>query len=450
MMGVLDAPHPKDLDVPQPTFDPADLASFCLLDDLGLTVTGQHLQKDCVVLACDVTAADRWCHRCGAETRTIGTVHRRLSHVPFGSRPTVLHVRVRRYRCDHCHRVWQQDTTAAAEPRAKLSRTALAWALRALVVDHRSVASISHDLQLSWSATNAAILAEGKRRLIDDPGRFDGVRVLGVDEHVWRHTTKGDKYVTVVIDLTPVKNQTGPARLLDMVPGRSKQVFDAWLAERDPAWRQKIEVVAMDGSMGFKTAATEQVPDAVEVLDPFHVVKLGAEAVNDCRRRLQREQTGRRGRKDDPLYRVRRVLLKGADLLTPKQDARIQAVLESEEHLALRVTWEAYQQLRAIYHQKTPARAKVIFQDLLAKLQGVPWDVLPELHKLATTILKRAGDIAAYFDRPGTSNGPTEALNGRLEHLRGIALGFRNLTHYIARSLLEAGGFRPRLLHPQT
>jgi hypothetical protein len=46
---------------------------------------------------------------------------------------------------------------------------------------------------------------------------------------------------------------------------------------------------------------------------------------------------------------------------------------------------------------------------------------------------KRAVDVLAYFDRPGTSNGPTEAINGRLEHLRGSALGFRNLTSYIAR-----------------
>lgn len=56
--------------------------------------------------------------------------------------------------------------------------------------------------------------------------------------------------------------------------------------------------------------------------------------------------------------------------------------------------------------------------------------------------------MLAYFDRPGTSNGPTEAINGRLEHLRGSALGFRNLAHYIGRSLLdETGGFRPQLLH---
>lgn len=74
---------------------------------------------------------------------------------------------------------------------------------------------------------------------------------------------------------------------------------------------------------------------------------------------------------------------------------------------------------------------------------------LPELKRLGTTLKRRKNDILAYFDHVGSSNGPTEALNGRLEHLRGIALGFRNLTHYIARSLLETGGFRPRL-HPES
>jgi hypothetical protein len=77
--------------------------------------------------------------------------------------------------------------------------------------------------------------------------RFDGVRVIGVDEHCWRHTRRGDKYVTVIIDLTPIRDGTGPARLLDMVDGRSKQVFKSWLGERDTSWRDCVEVVAMDG-----------------------------------------------------------------------------------------------------------------------------------------------------------------------------------------------------------
>ena len=57
----------------------------------------------------------------------------------------------------------------------------------------------------------------------------------------------------------------------------------------------------------------------------------------------------------------------------------------------------------------------------------------------------RATEVLGFFDRPGARNGPTEAINGRLEHIRGSALGFRNLTNYIARSLLEAGGLRPVL-----
>jgi len=75
---------------------------------------------------------------------------------------------------------------------------------------------------------------------------------------------------------------------------------------------------------------------------------------------------------------------------------------------------------------------------------GVP-KALSEVITLGRNLKKRAADVLAYFDRPGTSNGPTEAINGRLEHLRGSALGFRNLTNYIARSLLETGGFRTRL-----
>ena len=82
-----------------------------------------------------------------------------------------------------------------------------------------------------------------------------------------------------------------------------------------------------------------------------------------------------------------------------------------------------------------------------ALADGVP-KALVELRKLGRTLGKRAEDVLAYFERPRTSNGPTEAVNGRLEHLRGLALGFRNLTHYIARALLEAGGFRPQL-HPR-
>ena len=212
-----------------------DLTTFCRLDELGLEVLGQRLEPDRAVLACRVVEPDQWCRRCGCEGTPRDTVLRRLAHEPLGWRPTTLLVTIRRYRCTGCGHVWRQDTSKAAEPRAKLSRSGLRWALEGIVCQHLTVARVAEGLGVAWNTANDAVLAEGQRVLIDDPDRFDGVQVLGVDEHVWRHTSRGDKYVTVIIDLTPVRDRTGPARLLDMVEGRSKQALKTWLAARPEA-----------------------------------------------------------------------------------------------------------------------------------------------------------------------------------------------------------------------
>jgi transposase len=323
----------------------------------------------------------------------------------------------------------------------------LRWALEGIVVGHLTVARIAEALGVSWNTANDAVLAEGKRLLIADPGRFDGVRVVGVDEHVWRHTRRGDRYVTVVIDLTPIRDRTGPARLLDMVEGRTKQAFKTWLADRDQAWRDAVAVVAMDGFTGFKTATTEELPDAVTVMDPFHVVRLAGDALDRCRRRVQQAIHGHRGMTNDPLYRARRTLHTGADLLTDKQTDRLTALFGDDQHVQVEATWGVYQRMIAAYREPDRVKGRQLMTKVIDSLSsGVP-KALTEVITLGRTLKKRASDVLAYFDRPGTSNGPTEAINGRLEHLRGSALGFRNLTNYIARSLLETGGFRPRL-HP--
>lgn len=433
--------------MPHATFTPPDLTTFTRLDELGLEVVGQQIEPKRAVLACRVVEPDQWCRRCGCEGTPRGTVVRRLAHEPFGWRPTILLVTVRRYRCGECGHVWRQDMSRAAEPQEKLSRRALRWALEGLVVAHLSVARIAEGLAVSWNTANDAVLAEGKRLLINDPRRFDGVHVLGVDEHMWRHTRHGDKYVTVIIDLTPIRDDTGPARLLDMVEGRSKQAFKTWLAARPEAWRAGVEVVAMDGFTGFKTATTEELPKATAVMDPFHVIRLAGDTLDQCRRRIQQELHGHRGRAQDPLYRARRTLHTGADLLTPRQQARLEALFTCDDHVQLEATYGVYQTLVAAYRDPDRANGRARMEALIASISsGVP-NVLGEVITLGRTLKKRATDVLAYFDRPGTSNGPTEALNGRLEHLRGSALGFRNLTNYIARSLLETGGFRPQL-HP--
>jgi len=98
-----------------------------------------------------------------------------------------------------------------------------------------------------------------------------------------------------------VREGSGPARLLDMVQGRSKAVFTTWLEQQSTDFRDGIEVVAMDGFTGFKTAASEQLPDAVAVMDPFHVVALAGDALDRCRQRVQQQTCGHRGRTGDPI-----------------------------------------------------------------------------------------------------------------------------------------------------
>jgi transposase len=140
----------------------------------------------------------------------------------------------------------------------------------------------------------------------------------------------------------------------------------------------------------------------------------------------------------------------GAGLLTDKQTDRLHALFATDEHVEVEATWGIYQRMIAAYREPDrSSRGRKLMQQLINSVShGVP-AALVEVITLGRTLNKRAADVLAYFDRPGTSNGPTEAINGRLEHLRGSALGFRNLTNYIARSLLETGGFRPQL-HPRS
>jgi transposase len=119
-------------------------------------------------------------------------------------------------------------------------------------------------------------------------------------------------------------------------------------------------------------------------------------------------------------------------LLTDKQAERLNTLFADDAHAEVEVTRAVYQQMVAAYRDPDRASGKARMAKLIESLsQGVP-AALTKVRTLGRTLKQRAADGLAYFDRPGSSNGPTEALNGRLEHLRGSALGFRNLTNYIA------------------
>ena len=160
-------------------------------------------------------------------------------------------------------------------------------------------------------------------------------------------------------------------------------------------------------------------------MDPFHVVHLAGDALNECRRRTRQELHHRRGRATDPLCKARRMLHTRSCLPTPRQQHQILDLFANDCHVALEVTWSVYQNIIGAYRDPNKIRGKALMQAEIDCLcdAGVPRS-LTEIITLGRTLKRRSRDILAYFDHPHASNGPTEAINGRLEHLRGSALGF--------------------------
>lgn len=126
--------------------------------------------------------------------------------------------------------MWRHRLRAVARRRSRLTRAAGMWALAAVVLDHVAVSSVARILGIAWHTAHTAVAELGLELLIGHPARLDNVAVVGVDEHCWRHIGfASDRFVTVIVDLTPVHDRSGPARLLDLVEGRSASVFQTWL-----------------------------------------------------------------------------------------------------------------------------------------------------------------------------------------------------------------------------
>ena len=210
---------------------------ICCLCVFGVVAAGRGVERDGAVVEPPVPCALRLWIRDAAR----GARRRAGRGAPFGWRPTTLLVTVCRCRCrwSGCGHAWrpghQQSGRAAGQADSRRS------ALEGIVCQHLTVARVAEGLGVAWDTANEAVLAAGRRVLIADPARFDGMGVLEVDEHVWRDTRRGDKNVIVIIDLTDIRDCIEPARLLDMAEGRSKQAFKTWLIARPKPWRNAVD-----------------------------------------------------------------------------------------------------------------------------------------------------------------------------------------------------------------
>ena len=241
---------------------------------------------------------------------------------------------------------------------------------------------------------------------------------------------------------------------MDMVPGRSKKVFTTWLASQSDTWRERIERACsislrwMD-SPALRAQPPKNSPARGRSWIPSTSCTLPA--------MLSMSAAGTPGKNFTIGAGVPRIpCTRPAGCYTPDpaysphaSNTRSSTCSPAIATSHSRSPGASTRTSPGAYRDPSKIRGKALMQAEINTLTStrVPRG-LTELITLGRTLKRRAGDILAYFDHPHTSNGPTEAINGRLEHLRGSALGFRNLTNYITRALLETGGFRPQL-HPQ-
>jgi transposase len=165
-------------------------------------------------------------------------------------------------------------------------------------------------------------VADHGRPLVDDPTRLEGVAALGLDETSFLKATRQapTRYVTGLVDLEG-------GRLLDVVADRTRAAVDGWLGARPHGWLAKVGTVALDPWRGYASALVASLGHARVVVDHFHAIKLANAVVDQVRRRTQQTTLGHRGRKHDPLYRIRKLLVTPAEQLTSRGRVRLRAGL---------------------------------------------------------------------------------------------------------------------------
>ena len=374
------------------------------------------------------------CAGCGVAAQVKGQREVVLVDLQFAGKPTALHWHKRRWLCaeEMCPSgSWTEQDDRIAHPRMKLTRRAALRATEDVGRKGRSVNEVAEELGCDWHTINDVVVAYGEA-LVDHPGRFGEVHALGLDETAFvrcapYHRTE---FVTSIVDV-----QHG--QLLDLVPGRGGPAPREWLMSMSAQWRDGVNFATLDLSGASKAVLDTCLPGATQVADPFHVIKVANERIDQCRRRIQNEVLGHRGRRADPLYRARRLLTMAEERLGEKGLEKMRGLLRAgDPYGQVAVAWEAKEAVRELYaHQDQDLALEwidTLCEDLTDKIRP------PEVRSLGRTLKRWRLEITAWH-ACHFSNGPTEAMNNLIKRIKRVAFGFTNFRNYRVRALLYAG-----------
>ena len=326
---------------------------------------------------------------------------------------------------------WTEQDPQIASERCALTTRAARWATVQVGKHGRAVSEVADDLGCDWHTVNDAVMLFGQV-LIDDPARFGTVVAVGLDEtlYVREGRYRRQLWSTQIVDV-----QRG--QLLDVVAGRDVSGCCAWFAARPQAWCDRVRWATLDLSSSYRVVLNTMLPDATQVADPYHVVHLANVALDECRRRVQNETVGHRGRKHDLLYRARRRLVMAAERLTVDGHERLMGLLAAgDPHREVWFAWNAKEVVRQIYDHTDPELAADWVDEIARDFtdENMP----PEVRRLGRTIGRWREQIVAWH-QAHVSNGPTEAINNLIKRVKRTAFGFHRFDHYRIRALLYAG-----------
>lgn len=300
----------------------------------------------------------------------------------------------------------------------------------------RAVDEVAAAFKVAWwtvqDVVNAAVLT------LPDVDNI-WVRLLGVDEHRFRTVrffrdpessgwTRVEPWMTTLVNL-----QTG--QVIGVVDGRDSLAVSTWLAARSLAWRARVEVVAIDPSAAFRATVTRQLPKARVSVDHFHLVQLANLMLTQVRQRVAREQLGHRGRKDNPAWAHRLLLLRAGDRLSERALDRLFEVFAHDDPTdELGAAWGVKEHLRILLASEdlgaaATARGRLGIAVLAADMA--------ECWKLWNTI-NAWWDETETFIETRVTNAKTEAANTAIKQIKRTGRGYRNHHHYQARILLRS------------
>ena len=388
---------------------------------------------DELVIHIETTAVMMGCGSCGTRAEAHERMAVDIRDLACFGRPARLVWNKRRWRCvepDCETKTWTETSTHFAS-RALLTRRAGAEVTRQVGENARPVAQLASELGVCWWTVMAAVIEYGTP-LVEDSARVGPVDKLGVDETSWlaANSAHPTLYATGLVDLD--------ARIvIDMVRGNTASDLRGWLSGRDPTWLAGITTVTTDLAESYRNGLSPHLAHVTRVADPFHVVRVGNRCVDKVRRRVQQEMLGHRGRKADPLYRIRKLLLAGHERLDDRGHNRMLLGLRAgDPHDEVLGAWLAKESVRDVYLTDEPAEAALLLDKAIV---GCAQDDVPEIQSLGRTLAAWRSEILEHH-RTGASNGPTEALNLCVKRVKRCGQGFRRFEHYRLRVLLHAGG----------